>query len=123
MNMKISVVMAVYNGSKYIGQQLESIINQEVLPTEIIIIDDASRVSCSEIISRYKKMYQDIDIRYYEHLMNEGYARTFFEALQYAGGDYIFFADQDDIWKKNKIKVMIKEFKKIRKSNVLPVKI
>lgn len=122
MGIKISVVMAVYNGERFIEQQLKSIIEQDIPPTEIIIVEDASIVSSKAIVEKYKKICLSIDIVYFEHPINQGYARTFFEALQYARGDYIFFSDQDDIWNKNKIKEMTGEFLKNKRIQCLSCK-
>ncbi len=108
MKFTISVIMAVYNGQKYIEEQINSIINQTKRVDEIIIIDDCSSKKCTEIIERISNK-SNCQINYIEHLENKGYAQTFFEALRIAGGEYIFFADQDDIWDKNKVKIYVEE--------------
>lgn len=100
----ISVIMAVYNGNKYIKEQLESIMEQSKKVNEIVIIDDCSTKKCCDIITEVLSN-SDCRVKYIEHSVNRGYAQTFFEALNISEGDYIFFADQDDIWIKNKVMV------------------
>ena len=59
MKFTISVIMAVYNGQKYIEEQINSIINQTKRVDEIIIIDDCSSKKCTEIIERISnKLYR-----------------------------------------------------------------
>lgn len=106
--MRISVVMAVYNGKKYIDEQISSIVGQTLKPDEMVLIDDASVDDCGDIIGRYKD--KGIDIRYFCHEANQGYGKTFFEALEVADGDIIFLADQDDVWVSDKIETMAREF-------------
>lgn len=102
----ISVVMAIYNGRKFIEKQLESICNQTMLVDEIIIVDDYSSQICDDIIDDFTKRY-NISFVYKKHIKNVGYAQTFFEAINYSSGDYIFLSDQDDIWNLNKVEIMV----------------
>ena len=104
--MKISVVMASYNGASYIKEQLHSIDNQSVNPDEIIIIDDASTDNTVSLINDFFDN-TDIDGKLIVHEKNMGYKNTFLETLKYADGDIIFFCDQDDVWQENKIERMV----------------
>lgn len=113
--MKISVAMAVYNGRKFLGQQLESIKNQTVKIDEIVIIDDCSKEDSDDLIADFANRIT-IDVKYIKHSVNWGYANTFFEALDKTTGDYIFFSDQDDVWVENKVEKMIDVVKKSDKS-------
>lgn len=104
--MKISVVLATYNGEKYIKKQLDSIIKQTMTPDEIIIIDDCSTDTTVDIIDQYIKNSR-LSITFVRHTRNKGYKKTFLEAIYFSNGDYVFLADQDDVWKKNKIETMV----------------
>lgn len=105
---KTSVVMATYNGAKYIIEQLESIKNQTVPADEVIICDDCSKDNTVEIVEQYIKSNNLKGWHIYINEKNLGYESNFFKALKMADGEYIFFADQDDIWKKSKIEEMVK---------------
>lgn len=108
--MKISVAMAVYNGRKYIGEQIASIVNQTLKPEEVVFVDDASTEPCEDIIDSYET--SQIKFIQLLHEKNQGYGPTFFEALMRTTGDIIFLADQDDVWVLDKIKKMTDEMRK-----------
>lgn len=106
--MKVSVILALYNGRQYIEQQLDSILNQTVKPNEIIIVDDNSKQKCNDIINSY--MRENNVILFLENNENLGVVQTFKIAASKASGDIIFLADQDDIWEKNKISRFLEIF-------------
>lgn len=101
---KISVVMAVYNGAEYLEEQLDSLLRQECPPDEVILCDDGSSDPSAEIIERYIGEHGLEDSwKLYRNEKNLGYADNFHEGMRKAGGEYIFFCDQDDIWLPDKI--------------------
>ncbi len=93
--------MACYNGSKYIEEQLESIIKQLNDDDEIIISDDGSTDETIQIIERINspliKLFRN---HFRNHILN------FEFALKQATGDLIFLSDQDDVWVENKVFIM-----------------
>lgn len=101
--------MATYNGTKYLSQQLDSIINQTITPYEIVIIDDCSSDGTLVTLQIYQNKYNFIKIYQNDH--NLGSGKSFFSGLQYCSGDYIAFADQDDIWLPKKLEVLLKNVK------------
>lgn len=103
----ISVAMATYNGEKYIKEQLDTILNQLYEKDEIIISDDGSKDNTLEII----KNYEDQRIKLFEG-PHKGVKQNFANAIKNCNGRYIFLADQDDIWVKNKIEEVLKTFEK-----------
>lgn len=111
-NYKISVVIATYNGEKYLEKQLDSIINQTVKPDEIIISDDVSKDKTVAIINEYVQK-EPARIIFQRNKNNMGYTMNFLNALKMSSGDIVFLSDQDDEWELSKIKhmidVMIKE--------------
>ncbi len=94
--------MATYNGSKYIEEQLNSLFNQERLPDELVVCDDASLDSTHRILQEYAKVapFRIIVVR---NEKNIGFAKNFEKALSICTGDLIFLSDQDDVWDKRKI--------------------
>ena len=90
---KISVIMPVYNGEKYLNEAIDSILTQVFYEFELLIIDDGSKDSSKEII----KSYNDTRIRYIDNTKNEGLIFTLNQGLKFARGKYIARMDQDDI--------------------------
>lgn len=112
----ISVVMATYNGERYIKEQLESILFQTRKPDEIIINDDRSIDGTVDIIADIKKKYNaPIILKVNEKRL--GYAQNFREAIRRTKGEIVFLSDQDDVWLENKIEICMAVFE--RKEQVL----
>lgn len=101
----ISVAMAVYNGEKYIKEQLESIRLQTRVPDEVIIMDDCSTDNTAALINEYLKKYS-LNWIFEVSSQNRGYIDNFTELLHRVKGDIIFLADQDDIWELDKIALL-----------------
>lgn len=95
----ISVCIATYNGEKFIKQQISSIISQLGEEDEIIVSDDGSADSTTSII----KNIGDRRIKIIEGPGRKSPAWNFENSLRHAKGDYIFLADQDDVWKPGKV--------------------
>jgi glycosyltransferase involved in cell wall biosynthesis len=90
---RISVVMSVYNGEKYLHEAVDSILNQTFTDFEFIIIDDASIDGTWEILSSYC----DPRIRLVHNQENIGLTRSLNKGLALAQGEYIARMDADDI--------------------------
>lgn len=101
--MKVSVVIATYNGEKYIKDQLDSILSQISTNDEIVISDDSSTDKTVELI----KSYNDSRIILFEKLKFGNHIKNFEYALSKCSGDIIFLSDQDDIWLDNKVTVCL----------------
>lgn len=102
---KVSVAMATFNGEKYIKQQIDSILINLNENDEIVISDDGSTDNTINIISSYS----DKRIRLINGPKN-GIKKNFENAIKNSNGKYIFLADQDDIWMKNKVNLLLKKF-------------
>jgi glycosyltransferase involved in cell wall biosynthesis len=101
--MKLSVCIATYNGEKYIKEQINSILIQLNKNDEIIIGDDGSTDSTLEIL----KSYNDPRIKIYNNSF-QNLILNFESTISRAKGDYIFLADQDDVWLPNRIENSLK---------------
>jgi len=104
--MKISIVMAVYNGEKYILEQLESIRKQSRKPDEVIISDDCSTDSTEDIIKSYIDKHNLKGWKYKSNPGNVGWQKNFMCAIGEATGEIIFTCDQDDVWYSFKLECM-----------------
>lgn len=100
MDASISIVMATYNGEKYIRDQIESIISQLREYDELIISDDGSSDATGSIAHEYE--VKDARIKLIDG-PRCGVVKNFENALKEAHNDLIMFADQDDIWMPNKL--------------------
>lgn len=103
--MRISVAMCTYNGEKYLKSQLDSILNQTILPDEIIICDDCSKDSTINIITAYQKKHPIIKLFINE--TNLGLIKNFEKAINQCTDGLVFLSDQDDIWYQNKIEEVL----------------
>ena len=105
-NTRCSIVMATYNGEKYIKEQIDSILVNMNSEDELIISDDGSTDATLNIINQYN----DNRIRLIQG-PKKGVKQNFANAIEKTKGKYIFLSDQDDIWEINKIEAVLKEFK------------
>jgi len=102
LEMKISVCMATYNGEKFIKEQLASILHQLDETDEVIISDDSSTDETVNII----ESFDDARVRIYKDQVFKSPIFNFENALKKSSGDYIFLADQDDIWMPGKVEII-----------------
>lgn len=100
---RVSVCMAAHRGEAYIGEQIDSILAQLGPSDELVVVDDASPDSTPDLVARLP----DPRIRLVHNETVRGYVRTFERALQVARGDYLFLADQDDIWLPGRLNTML----------------
>lgn len=106
---KISVALCTYNGEYYLQQQLESIINQSVLPDEIVVCDDSSTDNTVDILKNFSKN-SPVPLRIYINEKNLGVSKNFERAISLCVGDIIFLSDQDDVWLPYKIEKIVQKF-------------
>ncbi len=105
--MEVSVVMATYNGARFLPEQLDSLARQTCLPDELVVSDDYSTDDTREIISAFAES-APFPVRFRENRGPKGYVGNFLSGLSEAHGDVIFLSDQDDVWLKDKIAVITK---------------
>jgi glycosyltransferase involved in cell wall biosynthesis len=111
---KIAILLAVYNGEKYIKEQLDSIVNQSFTNWKLFIRDDGSTDKSVTIINEYISQYPSKIQLINDGLNNLGSCNNFFKLLEYAeNSEFYMFADQDDVWNKNKIEISLNAILKI----------
>ena len=105
-NPKISVVMSVYNGERYLKEAIDSILNQTFTDFEFLIVNDGSTDASLEII----QSCQDERIRLINNEQNIGLTKSLNKAMSQARGEYIARQDADDISLPNRFEEQIKYF-------------
>ncbi len=102
----VTILMATYNGSKHIREQLDSLIEQHYTNWELIVHDDGSSDDTVTIIKGYAG--QDRRIRLIEDgVTGLGAAHNYLHLMQQADGDFFMFCDQDDVWMEEKVGRMV----------------
>lgn len=97
----ISIVVTSFNQRKYLKEALDSVLNQTVKPREIIVCDDYSTDGSREMLKRYDKKYDNIDLIFQDE--NVGVAKNRNSGLKYASSPFISILDGDDFYSKNKL--------------------
>lgn len=98
--------MTVYQGARFITEQLKSILPQLSDYDEVIIVDDASTDSTRSLISAL----QDSRLTVVPKTKNEGILRGFETALYHSSGEIIFLSDADDVWLPKKVETVLEAF-------------
>ena len=106
---KISVIIPVFNGEKYLNRALFSILNQSYKVDEVLIINDGSEDNSKKIILNWKKK---LPIAFYENNKNMGVPFSLRKGIYLSKGNIIFRLDCDDEWKKNHVKNIMSLIKK-----------
>ncbi len=115
--MKTSVALCTYNGSRFLEQQLDSILNQTMQVDEIIVCDDRSTDDTLNILTRYKAKFSKIHV--FKNESTLGSVKNFEKALSLCNGEFIFLSDQDDLWVATKVEDFIDYFTKHNEFAVL----
>ena len=105
--MTVSVVIATYNGAEFLREQLDSVLNQTLMPDEIVICDDCSTDGTWDIIEEYRMRFPSL----FKTLRNEerkGPHKNFKSTFRYASADLIAPCDQDDVWFPEKLERSVK---------------
>ena len=108
--MLVSVVLATYNGEKYIREQLDSILSQTISDFELVVCDDCSSDNTFSIICDYSKL--DTRIKVFQNTKNLGFLKNFEKAFALCSGDYIACCDQDDVWTSNHLEILLNHIEK-----------
>ena len=98
---KVDILLATYNGEKYLREQIDSILNQSYKDFRLLISDDCSNDLTRSILEEYKNKDSRIEVFFQEN--NLGVVKNFEFLLGKVEAKYYMFSDQDDIWKENKI--------------------
>ena len=103
---KYSVALTVYNGEKFLKNQLQSLVHQTILPDELVVCDDRSTNDSVSVLEKFAGK-APFPVRILVNDTNLGYSQNFNRALSSVSGDYVFPCDQDDVWFPTKIEEML----------------
>ncbi len=106
---KVTVLLSAYNGEKYIGEQIDSILNQTYQNIEIYVRDDGSKDKTVEVLKEYETQGKI----HLEQGKNVGFIDSFFWLINHSGdSDYYAFADQDDVWCSKKVQFAVERLER-----------
>ena len=97
---RVEVLLATYNGARFLPEFLSSLANQVGVEVDLIVSDDGSSDSTLDVIEQFRTLYHSVTILAGPR---KGPAANFFSMLYSARGTYVALADQDDIWSPRKL--------------------
>lgn len=100
----ISIALATYNGSKFLREQLDSILAQSMDHFEVVACDDCSTDETLQILEEYAS--KDSRFKVFSNKNNLGFKKNFEHILSLCNGEFIAFCDQDDIWEPNHLEIL-----------------
>ena len=103
---RVAILLSTFNGEKFLDELLISILNQSYTGFNVYIVDDGSTDNTLSVIKYYAKLHKNV------HFLEigkpgKGAFYSFMELLAFVDADYYFFADQDDVWLKDKVKILV----------------
>jgi glycosyltransferase involved in cell wall biosynthesis len=105
----ISVALCTYNGDRYLAEQLRSLVDQTLRPSELVVVDDGSSDG-TEVIVRDFAATAPFPVRWYRNESRLGVVRNFQRAIGMTRSEVIFLCDQDDVWLPEKIEKTVALF-------------
>ena len=118
----VAILMCTYNGEKYIKEQIDSLLNQTYQNFVLFIRDDNSTDNTKEIINYYVKEYDGKVIEIVDDKIANSASKNFMFLLESVYKldkfDIFIFSDQDDYWEKDKVKVTVDEYNKIKNKDI-----
>jgi glycosyltransferase involved in cell wall biosynthesis len=105
----VEVLLATYNGEKYLGEQISSILTQTFQDFRILVSDDGSTDRSLEIIGDLANKYPQKIMVVDKNNSHHGVVGNFSDLIERSSSPYLMPCDQDDIWFPNKIQVLVEE--------------
>ena len=115
-NKYIEILMATYNGSLYVGEQIDSILNQTDSRWHLTVSDDCSDDGTDEILDSYVSKYPDKISRVYSNTRFGNAKDHFFWLMDNCSAEYMMFSDQDDVFYPEKVKCFLDEIVNVESS-------
>lgn len=115
-NYDIAVLLATYNGGKYIREQLESLFQQSCKQFHLYVRDDGSSDDTMKIVEEFRQKYPDRITILEDSQKHRGAAKSFMYLLENVDSEYYMFCDQDDIWLPEKIEKTFARMKEVERT-------
>ena len=118
---EVTILLAAYNGSGFISQQIDSILRQSFPSFRLILSDDGSTDGTAQLLERYARQYPD-KITHYRSGLRFGCAQAHFMHLlgQFQDTPYLMFCDQDDVWHPDKIEKTLAKMRSLETDPAVP---
>ena len=111
---KVIVLLSTYNGERYLAEQLQSLVAQKDVSSEILVRDDGSKDSTTRILDEW----QEKGLISWYNSVNLGPGKSFIDLLRNATpGNYYAFCDQDDVWMPEKLRLTMDKMKRVELDN------
>ena len=120
-NYDIAVLLATYNGGKYIREQLDSLFQQSCDLFQLYVRDDGSSDDTMKIVEEFRQKYPDKITILEDSQKHRGAAKSFMYLLENVDSEYYMFCDQDDIWLPEKIEKTFARMKDETAAKNVPV--
>lgn len=101
---RIAILMATYNGRKYLGEQIDSILSQSSRQWHLYIHDDGSTDGTIELLNDYAEKHPEW-VTILDYPSQGGALQNFMSLLEKVEADYYMFSDQDDVWHPTKVEL------------------
>lgn len=119
----VDILLPVYNGERYLAEQIESYLSQTNENWRLIIRNDGSSDNSQSIINNYFERYPNKIKFVAEPKENIGLVKSLNVLLDHASSDYIMLSDQDDVWLPEKIQVSLEKVQELEDNGEIPVMI
>lgn len=116
-NTSVQVLLATYNGEKYIDEQVSSLLHQTYTNFTVLVRDDGSSDDTLRKLKGYEAKYPE-KFSIVECKRPTGSAKgNFRELMMESNADYVFWCDQDDVWYEKKLQVMLRKIQEVERAN------
>ena len=116
MHERVEILLAVYNGGRYLGAQIDSILGQSVGNWSLVARDDGSTDGSRDLLASYQRRHPDKIGIMPAAGGNAGTLGNFSTLLAHATAPYVMFCDQDDVWFPDKIRVSLAKMRELEAS-------